>query len=250
MYIGNTVQNQGYAPQIAFFSGNASTTAFTLPSPVATTAQLIVSVANVVQNPGSAYTVSGNTITFSSAPPTGTNNIWVEYTSLITQVIAPSPGTVGAAQLPQSQILTAVQQPTGSIVQVVNSYYQSSTSTTGTSFVSTSYSVSITPQFSTSKIFLLMTCYGAAVLASTNLYVQLWRGGSNIIPNAKNWIEIENPSSNAIALPVTQSFFEAPNSTSSLTYTIYIASSNSNAVYLMNNGPGYGYLNLTAQEIR
>jgi hypothetical protein len=140
--------------------------------------------------------------------------------------------------------------PTGGVVQVVNSYYQSSTSTTGTSFVSTSYSVSITPQFSTSKIFLLMTCYGAAVSASTNLYVQLWRGGSNIIPNSKNWLEIENPSSYTTAIPVTQSFFESPNSTSSLTYTVYIASSNGNSVYLMNNGPGYGYLNLTAMEIR
>ena len=158
--------------------------------------------------------------------------------------------TIDNTGLSQSQILSAINMPTGGVVQVVNSYYQSSTSTTGTSFVSTSYSVSITPQFSTSKIFLLMTCYGAAVSASTNLYVQLWRGGSNIIPNSKNWLEIENPSSYTTAIPVTQSFFESPNSTSSLTYTVYIASSNGNSVYLMNNGPGYGYLNLTAMEIR
>jgi len=94
MYIGNTVITQGFTPQVDFFSGNASTTAFTLSRPVASVYQMIVNVANVDQNPGSAYTVSGNTITFSSAPPSGTNNIWVEYTSLITQVIAPSPGTV------------------------------------------------------------------------------------------------------------------------------------------------------------
>jgi len=94
MYIGNTVITQGFTPQVDFFSGNASTTAFTLSRPVASTYQMIVVVANVTQNPGSAYTVSGNTITFASAPPSGTNNIWIEYTSLITQVIAPSPGTV------------------------------------------------------------------------------------------------------------------------------------------------------------
>ena len=94
MYIGNTVITQGFTPQVDFFSGNASTTAFTLSRPVASVYQMIVNVANVDQNPGSAYTVTGNTITFSSAPPSGTNNIWVEYTSLITQVIAPSPGTV------------------------------------------------------------------------------------------------------------------------------------------------------------
>ena len=105
MYIGNTVQNQGFTPQVDFFSGNASTTAFTLSRPVASVYQMVVVVANVIQNPGSAYTVSSNTITFSSAPPTGTNNIWVEYTSLITQVIAPSPGTVGTSQLQSNLML-------------------------------------------------------------------------------------------------------------------------------------------------
>ena len=90
MYIGNTVITQGFTPQVDFFSGNASTTAFTLSRPVASTYQMIVVVANVTQNPGSAYTVNGNTITFASAPPSGTNNIWVEYTSLITQTIVPT----------------------------------------------------------------------------------------------------------------------------------------------------------------
>ena len=107
MYIGNTPQNQAYTPAVDFFSGNASTTTFTLSRPVASTYQMIVVVANVAQNPGSAYTVSGNTITFASAPPTGTNNIWVEYTSLITQVIQPGQGTVGATQLVDGSITTA-----------------------------------------------------------------------------------------------------------------------------------------------
>ena len=105
-YVGNTVQNQGFTPQVDFFSGNASTTAFTLSRPVASVYQMIVNVANVDQNPGSAYTVSGNTITFASAPPSGTNNIWVEYTSLITQVIQPSAGTVGTLQLQSNLTLS------------------------------------------------------------------------------------------------------------------------------------------------
>jgi hypothetical protein len=57
-------------------------------------AQVQVVVNNVAQNPSSAYTVSSNTITFTSAPSAGTNNIYVYYTSPITQVIAPSQGTV------------------------------------------------------------------------------------------------------------------------------------------------------------
>jgi len=98
-YIGNTNTTQGFIPAVDFFSGNASTTVFTLSRPVASVAQVEAVISNVVQDPGSAYTVSGNTITFTSAPPSGTNNIYVRYTSPITQVIAPGQGTVGTTQL-------------------------------------------------------------------------------------------------------------------------------------------------------
>lgn len=98
-FIGNTVTTQGFVPAIDTFSGNASTTAFTLNRPVASVAQVEAVISNVVQDPNSAYTVSGNTITFTSAPPSGTNNIYVRYTSLITQYLAVSAGSVGAIQL-------------------------------------------------------------------------------------------------------------------------------------------------------
>jgi len=96
-YIGNTVQNQGFAPAIDYFNGNGSAVTFTLSRPVASVAQMIVAVDNVIQNPSSSYTVSGNSITFSSAPLSGTNNIWVEYTSLITTyaAISQDPSVIG-----------------------------------------------------------------------------------------------------------------------------------------------------------
>lgn len=93
-YIGNTPTGQAFTPAIDYFNGNGSTVAFTLSRPVASAAQVQAVIENVPQNPGSAFTVSGNTITFTSAPPSGTANIYVYYTSPITQVIAPSPGTV------------------------------------------------------------------------------------------------------------------------------------------------------------
>ncbi len=98
-YIGNTPDQQAFTPAVDFFNGNGSTTAFTLSRPVASVAQVQAVIENVPQNPGDAFTVSGNTITFTSAPPSGTSNIYVYYTSPITQVIAPSQGTVGATQL-------------------------------------------------------------------------------------------------------------------------------------------------------
>lgn len=98
-YLGNPPDQQAFAPAVDYFSGNGSTTSFTLSRSVGSVAQLAVVVANVVQNPSSAYTISGNTITFTGAPPAGTNNIWVRYTSPITKVMQPGQGTVGPKEL-------------------------------------------------------------------------------------------------------------------------------------------------------
>lgn len=96
-YIGNTVQTQGFTPAIDYFSGNGVTVTFTLSRPVVGVAQMIVAVDNVIQNPSTAFTVSGSSITFTSAPLSGTNNIWVEYTSLITtyNAISQDPSVIG-----------------------------------------------------------------------------------------------------------------------------------------------------------
>ena len=69
------------SPHFDQFSGNGSTTTFALTqTPVTNTANnFIVFVDNVYQRLGSglAYTISGSNIVFSSAPPSGTNNIQV-----------------------------------------------------------------------------------------------------------------------------------------------------------------------------
>ena len=106
-YLGNTPTQQGFIPAIDFFSGNGSTVAFTLSRPVASVAQVQATIENVPQNPGTAFTVSGNTITFDGAPASGTNNIYVYYTSPITQVIQPGQNTVGTAQIMPGAVIPA-----------------------------------------------------------------------------------------------------------------------------------------------
>lgn len=98
-FIGNTNTTQAFTPAIDYFNGNGATVAFTLSRPVASVAQVQVVIENVPQNPGSAFTVSGNTLTFTSAPPSGTNNIYVYYTSPITQVLASNPFVTGMIML-------------------------------------------------------------------------------------------------------------------------------------------------------
>ena len=86
MYIGNSSILQQFAPAIDYFSGTGSATQFTLSRTVGSTIQVQVVIENVVQNPSSAYTIVGQTITFASAPPSGTNNIYVTYIAPTTQV--------------------------------------------------------------------------------------------------------------------------------------------------------------------
>jgi hypothetical protein len=60
------------------FSGTGSQTAFTMTVAPANTSSIIVAVTGVLQDP-STYSVSGTTLTFSTAPPSGTSNISVRY---------------------------------------------------------------------------------------------------------------------------------------------------------------------------
>jgi len=61
------------------FSGNNSTTAFTLSSDPLVINNTYVYINGVYQQK-STYSISGTTLTFSTAPPTGTNNVEVVYT--------------------------------------------------------------------------------------------------------------------------------------------------------------------------
>jgi len=84
VYLGNellTATSANSNTHIDEFNGTGSATAFTLTrTPAANTAaNYAVFVDNVYQRYGSsyAYTVTGSTINFTSAPPSGTNNIQV-----------------------------------------------------------------------------------------------------------------------------------------------------------------------------
>ena len=85
------------------FNGDGSTTDFTLDSSPNSTLDIEVFVGNVRQDPNSAYTVSGTTLGFTAAPPSGTNNIYVVHQAKAVGTIDPAVGSTldlnGAAEL-------------------------------------------------------------------------------------------------------------------------------------------------------
>jgi len=81
------------------FSGNASTTTFTLSRAVNFPTELEVFVENIQQEPIVAFNVSGNTLTFSESPPTGTNNIYVAYRQYVNNEVTLADGSVTYSKL-------------------------------------------------------------------------------------------------------------------------------------------------------
>lgn len=75
-YIGNPVLTAAYLTDQ--FSGNGSTTSFTMSVAPATPSSILVSVSGVLQDP-TTYAVVGTSLNFSAAPPAGTGNISVRY---------------------------------------------------------------------------------------------------------------------------------------------------------------------------
>ena len=99
-YLGNQAGNRFVASKAATqFSGDGSTTAFTLDHAVGSDEDILVSVDGVIQEPSVAYAVSnGTTLTFTAAPSSNSgNNIFVYYLFR----------TVGTVSHPSNNALTA-----------------------------------------------------------------------------------------------------------------------------------------------
>ena len=98
-YLGTPIDttNQFQSLQGKRFSGDASTTGFTLDIAPSSVFDIEVFVENVRQDPNSAYSISGTTLTFSAAPPSGTNNIYVVHQAK----------AVGTIDVPASSVVPA-----------------------------------------------------------------------------------------------------------------------------------------------
>jgi hypothetical protein len=88
------------------FNGTGSQTVFTMSAVPANAASLLVAISGVVQDP-TTYSVSSNTLTFSTAPPAASGNISVRYLGVATTGSSFSGGTTG---------LTPATATTGAVV--------------------------------------------------------------------------------------------------------------------------------------
>ena len=109
-YLGNVPKTANFA--IDTFNGDGSTVNFTLRDAPATTSSILVFVGGIRQQTDS-YTLSGTTLQFTEAPPTGTNNIQVLFLGIGTTTTVPADGTVTTIKI-ANQAVTGDKVAVGS----------------------------------------------------------------------------------------------------------------------------------------
>ena len=110
----------------------------------------------------------------------------------------------------------------GQVLQVVQEQTNTVFSTTSTSFVDTGFAASITPKFSSSKIYVIagLNLYNNATngVSSTTLY----RDGSRVSDSATYGHAYGYSNAGAHVHHTTFTYLDSPNTTSSTEYKIYI----------------------------
>ena len=112
-YIGNIPTTVAFL--VDTFSGDGSDTTFTLSQAPANTSSILVAVSGVVQDP-STYSVSGTTLTFSGAPPSGSSNISVRFLGI------PASGVTTTAYRTVTEFTATAGQTTFSVPSYTAGY--------------------------------------------------------------------------------------------------------------------------------
>ena len=190
----------------------------------------------------SSVVISGDTsgaITLSAPAVAGTNTI----------TLPASTGTVLTTGSPQSG---GVIQTVGYSTTCIGGGSPTYASTTSTSYVTTGFSVTITPKLSTSKIF--VTVNSNIYMSGTNKagLFTIYRGATNLAsgtaPSALCGIYY---SAGDIITPISMTFLDSPATTSATTYTVYFSTQTSSTLYFgFPSGAASSMgVNITAQEI-
>jgi len=145
-----------------------------------------------------------------------------------------------------SRGITKASMPSGSVLQVVNANYSTSTTNNTSTMASTGLTASITPLFSTSKILIVLSVSSIYKFTNnTGAILQLYRGGSNVFQF--EYTGGANNSTNTGGYTSATTYLDSPATTSATSYTVYFASQQNNAgITVQQNG---GSSTITLMEI-
>ena len=129
----------------------------------------------------------------------------------------------------------------GKVLQIVQGQKDGLISTSSTSYVTTNLSASITPSATDSKVLILANM--TACLQATqnkNGFFTIYRASTNIAPGGSGLYQqlsgIYSASGGSITPGLNMSFLDSPSSSSSTTYTVYMATDSGGDQRMNQNG--------------
>jgi len=164
----------------------------------------------------------GNTVTtlnnMTLASPTLTTPaLGTPASGVMTNVTA-----IPAAQITGSQAIPKSTLPTGTVLQVVQGTTSSSTSTSSATPVATSLTATITPTSATSKVLVMYSTVQYINVAGNQAFYFIYKNGSVIGLGNYRYGNVYGFS--PMVSMINNSYLDSPATTSSTTYTIYLAS--------------------------
>ena len=117
--------------------------------------------------------------------------------------------------------LAGARLPAGSVLQVVQGLFTSTTTTTSNTAVATGLTASITPTSASSKILVLVFGSQQQVTSGTTNIYPLFRDGTSIL---NTFMIYSNPTPDGVAM--SAGYLDSPATTSSTTYALYFYTEN------------------------
>jgi hypothetical protein len=201
-------------------------TGYTLDQSVTNEVDIALFINHVRQEPTTAYTASGTTLTLTSATTTS-DDMYCVFLAKATETVNPPSGSVGTDQLEASAVTTAKIADSavtyakstgfGKVGQVVTATVDSSQTTSSTSFVAaTNFELDITPSSTSSKVLILVSgAQGAAASQSTD--VTVYRDDTTNLGTAVGLAT----GGLGTASQINFSVLDTPSTTSSTNYQVY-----------------------------
>jgi hypothetical protein len=180
-------------------------------------------------------TISAGTTTTTALVQTGdtTGNLVLATGSVPTTALTLNSTTQAATfagtLATSSRGITAASVPAGSVIQVVQGTSTSQPTWTNSTFTDTGLSATITPQFSTSKILVLVTQRAYSPPGNSYGAVQLFRGATSLL--TYNRLCLRDATSPGADQEWNTIYLDSPATTSATTYKTQAANTASNGTF-------------------
>jgi|14_taG_2_1085336.scaffolds.fasta_scaffold68850_2 hypothetical protein len=159
-------------------------------------------------------------------------------------------GTIVNADIGSSAAIATTKLGTGAVLQVVEGTHATNETTTSTSYVATGLDAVITPSATSSKILVNITFpadFEGSVTHSGGDYA-IYRDSTHILPmNGDSYYTNQSGGGN-VGVNASLQKLDSPNSTSAITYKLYMRARNSNTTMKSCHNGGMG--TVTLMEIK